>query len=798
MDKSKFRMAVACLLHDIGKLYERSQSQDRLKWGENKAQGSGLNYRHCWFTDEFFEEFGKRGIALDVYEGGDDSIRMLAKFHHAPRETAMHLALRKADVTDAAQRQETEEREGSDENIHTVVLRSVFDAISLDAGKGSTGKVCSYEIKPLGQWFGEESVPRAGGQPVEHTEAYKLLLESFYQGLLFIDRYRDNGILYVNLLDSLAERCMGLVSDSARKGERHDISLYDHSRMTAALALALAADGLIEEKPLLLTGVDMNGIQKFIYRITEGQGVGHTAKRLRSRSYLVSSLTEGFAQLLLRSLGLPRLSLLYCGGGGFLLLCGHSAENIKKIEQARVEYEEWLFKEFEGDLSLNCVTLAATREEFSADYAGLTAEIGQRLVRNKWKKHPTLVGKADFLAETTNAAVKSSCRSCGKLVEEARGPVCNWCQKQVEMGGWLTRAKSLAWYAPQGADPLQKTKISLGPAGEIVLDGRGESLSQAEYFANWSQDGEKIGRPLVYLVPQALADIQIDREETISKGEALSFRAIAECARGDAKLGVLRMDMDNLGLIFSQGLDEGLRTPSRLATLSRMLDRFFSVGIERILRDRFNEWKRKEEAPAYYQDRVDQIFYLCYSGGDDLFVIGPASEMPGLALAVRDELKKFAGYNPFISASAGLVFASPTQPVAILAEESERELKQAKDTDKPEIKDRIAIFGQAIGFEKFREIYQIAEEWAAGIMDEKIPRTFIYWLMEDGRRALSDREAIDYNIITRINYRLSRNIKDKDTRKALKAKLVTEDIMLLNEKTVSAGLALMMTRNKKR
>ena len=71
-------------------------------------------------------------------------------------------------------------------------------------------------------------------------------------------------------------------------------------------------------------------------------------------------------------------------------------------------------------------------------------------------------------------------------------------------------------------------------------------------------------------------------------GTPLYFNHLAEIAKGANKLGVLKMDVDNLGLIFSKGFKHiGGASISRVSSLSFYLDLFFSGRINQIV-DKFN------------------------------------------------------------------------------------------------------------------------------------------------------------------------------------------------------------------
>lgn len=119
---------------------------------------------------------------------------------------------------------------------------------------------------------------------------------------------------------------------AARVGDVvHDVSLYDHSRTTAAFAAALylyhqATDSLNEtairkgetEKFLLVSG-DFYGIQDFIFSAS-GERQTHRSKILRGRSFAVSLFSELAADMLCRELGLPSSAVVLNAAGKFHLI----------------------------------------------------------------------------------------------------------------------------------------------------------------------------------------------------------------------------------------------------------------------------------------------------------------------------------------------------------------------------------------------------------------------------------------------------------------------------------------------
>ena len=154
---------------------------------------------------------------------------------------------------------------------------------------------------------------------------------------------------------------------------QEDVSLFDHVKLTAAIAACLLSeaqfdeatlaaiarhDATVLERPIArLVRGEFSGIQDFIYRITraEVEEKGGTARRLRGRSFYVSLLVEVITDWLVRRLELTPANILFCGGGRFDLLLPNSEWHAQTIRAAEAELNEWLLKKFAGELSVEMV-----------------------------------------------------------------------------------------------------------------------------------------------------------------------------------------------------------------------------------------------------------------------------------------------------------------------------------------------------------------------------------------------------------------------------------------------------------
>jgi CRISPR-associated protein Csm1 len=131
------------------------------------------------------------------------------------------------------------------------------------------------------------------------------------------------------------------------------------------------------------------------------------------------------------------------------------------------------------------------------------------------------------------------------------------------------------------------------------------------------------------------------------------FDDFASNTTGIERLGVLRMDVDNLGQLFIRGFrwadKQVMGSLSRVATLSRQLDFFFSGHLMHLLRD-------------------DQRTQIIYAGGDDLFLIGSWDGLPHVARKIQQSFSRYAAENPDFTISGGMAMVHGKYPISHAAE----------------------------------------------------------------------------------------------------------------------------------
>ncbi len=176
--------------------------------------------------------------------------------------------------------------------------------------------------------------------------------------------------------------------------------------------------------------------------------------------------------------------------------------------------------------------------------------------------------------------------------------------------------------------------------------------------------------------------------------------------QGIEALGILKADVDNLGLLMACGLRKKLYTVSRMASLSRQLDHFFSLYLPDFLSN----------------SEKFQNVYTVFAGGDDLFLIGPWNRMIELATILENKFKDYVCQNPEITFSAGISLHKPHTPINALARASETALEQSKHGGRK----RITLFERTVEWPVFKALDAVRDELYQWATDQWISLVFLY------------------------------------------------------------------------
>jgi len=580
-----------------------------------------------------------------------------------------------------------------------------------------------------------------------------------------------------------------------------DVSLFDHSRTTCAIVACLGKLG--EELPddvfremlerlrrddlghrvlkihlFLLVRGDISGIQRFLYGITRPRAEAKgTAKRLRGRSFYISLVNEVVADWIVRRFGLPVANILFCGGGRFDLLLPFREEVLRKLEDIRRDMERWFLEEFYGELGLQMVWAGVSPADF-ADFRDVYRRVEDELQKAKRTKFSSLVSEPDFFSPMPlKGNICNYCQVTPLDKPEDEGP-CPLCSLHAKVGERLPRIRFLMYaYGPAedlgGSEetwvmfPKFGVSVGLLSEGEVegaVRDASGRADEVLVYKLNTTDgyilDGNyrNVGFGFKFLgneapVAQKRRDLVPDRE-TVKPGEVLDFEEISELSEGAKLLGILKMDVDHLGLIFGMGIEPS--TISRLATFSSSLELFFGAWVNEVCRKVSAEWEKCLPPDDRRKGLVRNMFYVVYSGGNDLMVVGPWDGTVRLAQEIYREFRRYTAHNPNITLSGGNILVKPQFPVYRFARIVGDVLRQSKQGGR----DRMTLFGDTVKWSDDREsldqLLAFGERMARYVEEDKLPRGFLHFLME-----LDERYIKKGNLmwVPRFFYVLARRIR---------------------------------------
>ncbi len=841
-DATTTKVALAGLLHDIGKFAQgcikvSAQYKDNNSDIYQPTNKDGRpSHQHALYTAAFIEQKAHLmpTILADKNWGEGDIFLNLAASHHKP-ETPLQWIITMADRISSGQDRATFE---SGESIawqdfkktRLLPLLECLGPERVDAFNLPSAFKYRYPLAPLAA----DTIYPVKASQLDKKDAqleYQKLFDDFVEKLAEIWHRDSNVSLWIEHLDSLLMTYTSMIP-AARVGDVvHDVSLYDHSRTTAAFAAALylyhQGTGSLNETAIkksdtgkfLLVSGDFYGIQNFIFSAS-GEGQSHRSKILRGRSFAVSIFSELAADLLCREMGLSPLAVVVNAAGKFHLIAPNIAAAHTAIAKVRQEINHWLFTISYGQSSMGITATAASPDDFhSQEFRALWDRHLQGIEQQKFHKVDLdQYGGAvpDFLDQFDNTLKSPLCPLCGKrpavrkaendrtIYRDEKGSACAICRDHILMGTNLVKGKRLAVCDP--AMDLKKDKCLLEPIfGRYQLTFTSDPLEEAakrgKLFKLWElqvkNDGSLDCRTANRLINGHIPTYQeadnndncllssgkseektFDLIDQIKEGVPKTFGHIAIKARhwdpqsnrclGTEALAVLKADVDRLGMLFACGLPDERFTLSRLATMSRQVNNFFSLYLPHLL-----------EITEEFSD-----VYTVFAGGDDLFLIGPWNRMAALALFLRERFAAYVGQNPTITFSAGITAHKSNTPVNRLAAASEEALEHAKD----EGRNRVTMFDETVTWDDFTTLLDKKIFMDSWLERKLLSRSMLYRfnhlinlaekeqkVTQESRIEMADMECLKWPAMFR--YSLARNI-DKRLKGEERERAITEVVEL--------------------
>ena len=733
------RVALGGLLHDIGKLLSRCNRYTKeVKNGKHPT----LSEWFIYFLDE------KRIIKFD------EDLKEIVKKHHDNAYFPSELVVSSiknndrlkslATIVAQADNYSSMERHTEDGDGHykTRQLDSIFSKINIgNEDLAEESKIYRLNRLETAHIFSETKSKNT-------QEEFEKLIEEFLNEVEQI-KTENFTIFYNKMLEVMKKYLWCLASDTTKR--ICDLSLYDHSKTTSAIAVAsynyhVEKQNLNEreikkgkdKEHFLLIGGDISGIQKYIYSLKKSEGL---AKRLRGRSFFIKLLSQVASYKIIDELNLTQRNIVISNSGKFYIVSQNTEKTVKKLEKLRDSINDELYVNYEAELFLNLQWIELKGEELGLEFNKKYERLNQILQKSKGKKFEKQILKEPILYNPMYGMKEKVdlCPICNRYLKKKTQEVCEKCDSDERIGGILPKLKRVVIY---------KNKIDY----ELSLFG---------YQIRFLKEEEQIENE-PYLVIDYKGDLKGEYPvitdyyggfTPLKDEKIMTFSDIARESKSN-NLGVLKGDVDNLGIIINLGLkieeesEEGIiykdvTSISRVATLSRMLDMFFSYWLPEQLKN------RQRELGSHY---------IIYSGGDDFMIVGAWDKLLELSKIINDKFYEYVGENKNFTISMGLAIVKSSDPIyysAKLANELENLVKESG-------KNGLAVFDRYIPWSKYNEVFKLGNRLCEFIERKELSQSFIYRLLnytEMAEKSLDNKENLIY--ASKFEYDITRNVIEK-------------------------------------
>ena len=785
-------LILAALLHDIGKFCQRAgrpKSSDDVGYCPIDKSSGKPGYLHVLYSDYFIENDLPLPPEL---EGQRSALARLAASHHKPAQDSLpEQALCQADRLSAGGDRKGEEEARGD--YKSARLLSIFEQVQLEQER-------PFSELAAGRYHALEPLAVAGApQDLEQARGgnYAQLFTKFTAALA--DLPLNLGVnSYIGALNSLLEEYTWCIPSSTYKS-LPDISLYDHATTTAALAQVLAryaaATGVqpgqnVEiDKKFMLLGGDLSGIQSYIFNLDRSHGSG-VAKLFRARSFYLQALTHAVILEICRRLEISPLARVMDAGGRFLLLLPALKEVREQLADFELELQRQMFNRFQGRLSLNLDwSVSLTEHDFNIKrLRGFIDAANDALEQRKLSKFQRLfaTGINPVIDLDYSAYAAGDCSICHShpVDEESSRRVaagggnevqlCRECATQITViGTRLPRCRYLLYSSAPGSAAVEllfgyhlsleehcPEKAAATMVDLVAIRQRGRCAYQpiAAHLPKISDKDMELWKFCDEI--KQVDDKWYSGDDAIKAGDPKTFEMLARSARrldkdgnpvGRSFLGAFKADVDNLGLIFSTGMHNRLSL-SRFASLSRMLNHFFSEELVRWIE---TDWPN---------------LYVIFAGGDDLFLLGPWSDLVTFAAEFNQRFRAWVAERPDITISAGISVHHPGVPVHAIAAAAEDALEKSKghSADKGEkssgqSKNAVTMFGVTCSWSEFSTLKEQGDKILGWLDEQIIPRALASRLLNYSAM-LREFEAgkIEKGIcLSHMRYDFARNVNEK-------------------------------------
>lgn len=719
MNEKAQKLAIGCLLHDVGKLLYRYND------GRNHSTSG---YEFLKGIDEVKEQ--KEILNCVRYHHG--KLLASAKVEDNDLCYITYIADNIASASDRKQREDN--GDGSKGYVREIPFESIFNILN--------GNKEKKKYKP--------DVLSSKSEINYPTDDKIIFSESFYGRI--VDNIKDSvrGINftkeYINSLLQVMESNLTFIPSSTDKSQYVDISLYDHSKMTAAFGLCIEqylnengitnykeelfknAKQFYKKKAFGLLSLDLSGIQSFIYNISDEKAL----KNLRARSFYLEILMEHCVDELIERCGLCRANVMYTGGGHTYIFVPATSKCKENIEKFKTELNQWFIDTFDIGLYAAFGYVECSAEELenkdNGSYRALFRKVSSQQSKQKLSRY-----SAEDILKLNNAKNMEHSRECkvchrsDRLIDDK----CSICSGLESLSDMIIDSKGDNFFVIEKGE-ADANSVTM-PFGCIMKAYKADELKghmgSESYVRSYAKNSDYTG----YKMAKNLWVGDYAAERT--------FGDLIKKSDGIKRLGVIRADIDNLGQAFVSGYSENEICITRTAVFSRKLSEFFKLHINKILENGVYQLYSDKEQGA-------RNAVIVYSGGDDVFVIGGWDDIIGFAIDLHNCLKKFS--QGTLKISAGIGIFPEKYPIAAMARQT-GELESISKKYRNGEKNAVTLFDGSSKNDDYSSTYNW-EEFIECVLGEKL-KAIKEFISIDGEHA----KAMLYKMLTLIRAKESEN-----------------------------------------